>query len=347
MAADTPSHQPPPVPHLERKAAFLLLLLLALVLGSALYVLYARGVFERTQRLVLIADDAEGVAVGMDMTFAGFPIGRVTRIELGDDGNARILIDVPRPDARWLRQSSIFTLERPLIGATRIRAYSGVLTDPPLPDGAQRTVLRGDTAAEIPRLIASVRELTDNLAALSRSDAALASSLAQLQTLTTRLNQDPHGLLGALMGNPADAQKLVHTIERTHTLLARADQLATRLTRLAANADHQLFGADPGPGAVNNTPDGQAATPQGGLVASTQATVEQLGALLAQARASLQKADTVLTQVQAIATNTQQATTDLDRLRSDVESTLRQVDGLVNDIQSRWPFQRDTHIPLP
>jgi hypothetical protein len=87
----------------------LLLLLVALVLGSAAYVMYARGVFEASQRLVLLADDAEGVTVGMDISFAGFPVGRVQRIELGPDGLARLLIDVPRKDAKWLRTSSVFT----------------------------------------------------------------------------------------------------------------------------------------------------------------------------------------------------------------------------------------------
>src|SRR5574343_704456 len=156
-----PLPDPPPVKNLDLKAALLLLLMLVLVVGSALYVLYARGAFERTQRLVLISDDSEGEIVGMDMTFAGFAIGRVARIELGEDGNARILVDVPKKDARWLRSSSIFTMERGLVGGTRIRAYSGVLTDPPLPDGAERMALRGDTAGEIPKLMASVRELTD------------------------------------------------------------------------------------------------------------------------------------------------------------------------------------------
>ena len=115
--------QPPPVKNLEVKAALLLLLMLVLVVGSALYVLYARGAFERTQRLVLVSDDIEGVVVGMDMTFAGFAIGRVARVELGDDGNARILVDVPSKDARWLRTSSIFTMERSLVGSTRILRY--------------------------------------------------------------------------------------------------------------------------------------------------------------------------------------------------------------------------------
>ena len=118
----------PTVAHLEAKAAALLLLMALLLLGAIGYVLYARGAFEPTQRLVLVADDSEGVVVGMDLTFSGFPIGRVRRIELGGDGSARILIDVPQADAHWLRSSSVFTLVRGLVGNTNLRAYSGVLT---------------------------------------------------------------------------------------------------------------------------------------------------------------------------------------------------------------------------
>jgi phospholipid/cholesterol/gamma-HCH transport system substrate-binding protein len=330
-----PLPDPPPVKNLELKAALLLLLMLALVVGSALYVLYARGAFERTQRLVLIADDSEGVVVGMDMTFAGFAIGRVTRIELGEDGNARILIDVPRKDARWLRQSSIFTMERGLVGGTRIRAFSGVLSDPPLPDGAERRALRGDMAGEIPQLMTSVRELTDNLAALTRGDAALAGSLANVQTLTGRMN-GPQGVLGTLMGNEADAKKLVRTIEQANALLARADQLTQRLDTLVTHADRQVFGA-------GATADGGV---QGGLVGDARATVQQLNQLLTDARASLQKVDAVLVEAKGIAANTRQATTDLDVLRGEVEASLRKVDGLINEINRKWPFKREAEIKL-
>ena len=106
--------------------------------------------FEPTQTLVLVTDDSEGVVVGMDMTFSGFPIGRVRRVALAETGNVHIVIDVPRKDAHWLRTTSIFTLVRGLVGGTNIRAFTGILTDPPLPDGAQRPVLRGDATAELP-----------------------------------------------------------------------------------------------------------------------------------------------------------------------------------------------------
>lgn len=312
-----------PVAYLELKAAMLLLFTLALIVGSGLYLLYARGAFEPTQTLVLTADDSEGVVVGMDMTFSGFPIGRVRRIELAETGNARIVVDVAQKDAHWLRESSVFTLVRGVVGGTNIRAYSGILTDPPLPAGAVRPVLRGDATAEIPQLMASARELLGNLNALTAQDAALGSSLTNVQALTQRLN-GPGGALGVLMGNEADARKIITTLERTNTLLARLDGLAKQ-------ADRQVFG--------ENGKDA--------LVPDLRASVGQLNALLAETRNSLKKVDAVLVEAQAIGANTREATTDLGALRADVESNLRKVESLVNEIQRKWPFARDTEIRLP
>lgn len=129
--------------NLQFRVGLLLGLTIMVAAGFVIYALYARGVFEATQRLTLVSDNAEGVSIGMDLTFSGFPIGRVQRISLGDDGRARIVIEIPRKDAKWLRASSIFTLERGIVGASRIRAFTGNLQDAPLPDGAERAVLRG------------------------------------------------------------------------------------------------------------------------------------------------------------------------------------------------------------
>ncbi|MBC7734090.1 MAG: MCE family protein, partial [Bacteriovorax sp.] len=167
--------------HVQLKATLLLVFLLLMVVGAALYVSYARGAFEATQQLVLITDDSEGVVVGMDMTFAGFPVGRVKRIELAEDGNARILVEVPLQDAHWLRTSSVFTLVRGVVGNTNLRAYSGILTDPPLPDASVRTALRGDASAETPRLMAESRQLAQNLSAMTASGSPLNASLAGVQ----------------------------------------------------------------------------------------------------------------------------------------------------------------------
>lgn len=315
------------VSNVEFKAALLLILMIVLIVGSAAYLLYARGVFEPTQELVLIADDSEGVVVGMDMTFSGFPIGRVRRIELGEDGNARIIVDVSRKDAHWLRETSVFTMERSLVGATRIRAFTGVFEAPPLADGAERQVLKGDAMAEIPRLVSSVRDLLDNLNRITAEQSPLSVSLRHVQTATETLNS-PRGALGLLMGNDADRARLLQVLDETNALLVRLEAVAGRTETLIGNADQRVFG-------------------DAGLMTDMQTAVQTVESLLSDARQSLQKVDAVLVEVQGIAVNTRTATVDLDVLRAEVEASLRKVESLVNDINRRWPFARDTELKLP
>jgi phospholipid/cholesterol/gamma-HCH transport system substrate-binding protein len=195
-----------------------------------------------------------------------------------------------------------------------------VLTDPPLPDGAERRVLVGDTAAEIPKLVGAVRDLVQNLTQLTAQESEFRRTLANLQTATARLN-GPRGALGVLFGNDADAKRLVATIERANALLARFD-------RLAANADTQFFGTQ-------------------GLVPEARGAVAQLAAALEEARASLRRVDAVLADAQVIAGNAKTATTDLGSLRAEVEASLRKIESLVDDINRRWPFARDTELKLP
>ncbi len=323
-----PELQPVPlIPHVEFKAALLLALTLALIGGFLAYVMYARGVFESKQRLVLVAEDSEGAKVGMDLTFSGFPIGRVQRIELAENGKARILIDVSRADARWLRTSTIFTMERGLVGDTRIRAYTGALDDPLLPDGAMRPVLRGDASAEIPRLIATMRALLENLERMSGAESSLSASLANVQTVTERM-KGRHGALAGVLGSEENARKVITALDRSNALLASLGEVSGKLDRIIVKADKRVFGA-------------------AGMMDETQKTIVQLNSVLRDARESLKKADAVLAEAQAVGANTRAATTDLAALRAEVEASLRKVAHLVDEINRKWPFARDMELKLP
>lgn len=309
-----------PIAHLRAKAAALLLFTLALILGSAFYLMYARGMFEPTQRLVLTSDDSEGVSVGMDMTFSGFAIGRVRRIELAEDGNVRILVDVARKDARWLRESSVFTLVKGLVGGTSIKAYSGMLDDAPLADGAERPVLRGDATAELPQIMAAAKQVVENLAQITAADSALGGSLAELHGLAQRM-QGPGGVLGVALGGEAQARKVLATVDNANATLVR-------LERMLGRADSQVFD-------------------QGGLMSQVRATVSELNGLLADTRKSLVKIDAVLAEAQAVGANAREATTDLGALRAEVESNLRRMEGVLNELQGKWPFARQPELKLP
>ena len=299
--------------NVERKAMILLVVVAALIVAFILYVMYARGVFEPTQKLILETDNSEGVIPGMDMTFAGFPIGRVRLVDLAKDGKVNIVIDVSKDDAKWLRTSSVFTLERSVVGETRIRAFTGLLEDPPLPGGAVRPVLRGDVTAEIPGLVATARSVLNNLDNLTSEGSAISGSLDNIQTVTGRLS-GKYGLLGGALGDD-EAAKFVQTLQRVDALLAKTDQ--------------RLYGKK-------------------GMVEDAQAAVVELQGVLQDARATLRRVDAVLVEAQAVGANARVATEDLGALRGEVDASLRKVNRLVDEVNRKWPFGRASQeIKLP
>jgi phospholipid/cholesterol/gamma-HCH transport system substrate-binding protein len=300
--------------HVEAKAVALLVLVGALIGAFVLYVMYARGVFEPTQRLTLVAEDSSGVIPGMDMTFAGFPIGRVAQVDLANDGKVHILVDVQSKDAKWLRTSSVFTLESSIVGETRLRAYTGLLNDPPLPPGATRTVLRGDATAEIPRIVATARQLLENLETMTASESDINASLANLNAVTGRMS-GRYGVLGGVLGGDEEARKLSEALERINGILAKTDQ--------------RVFG-------------------KAGVMDDSQAAIRQLNTVLQDASATLKKVDAVLVEAQAVGANARVATQDLGALRGEVDASLRKVNRLVDEINRKWPFARSNQeIKLP
>jgi phospholipid/cholesterol/gamma-HCH transport system substrate-binding protein len=165
-----------------------------------------------------------------------------------------------------------------------------------------------------------VRELVSNLTTLTSEGSGLAQTLANLNATSARLNGQ-RGVLGMLFGNERDAQRVVTTLERTNALLARLDGMT-------AKADTQLFG-------------------ERGVLPEVRETILQLRGLLNETGASLKKVDAILGDAQAIAGNARVATDDLGALRTEVETNLRKIEGMVNELNRKWPFAREVEIKLP
>jgi phospholipid/cholesterol/gamma-HCH transport system substrate-binding protein len=311
------------------QARLLLVGLLVMLLGLGGYILYARGMFETTQTLILVTDDSEGVTVGTDMTFAGFPLGRVTRLELAPDGRARIVISVPERNAGWLRQSSIFTIERNMIGAVRIRAYSGIMDDPILNDGAERQLIRGDAFGEIQKLVQPIQELLDRLVKI------------------VEIMQGPQGALRLIFGNEQDARRVVSAIERSEVLLE--------------NLNRQVFGVNNRENAGLVRASHDVVNELKTLLSQTRESIEKVNDILNQSKDSVDKVNailddsketvgkvnSILDEGQVIAENARKASKDLDLLREEIESNLRKIDVLLEEVSRKWPFAKDPQIKLP
>jgi phospholipid/cholesterol/gamma-HCH transport system substrate-binding protein len=324
----------PLIKHLDFKVGLLLAVTLFLALTFILFAMHARGVFSPTQSLILVAENAEGVNVGMKMTFSGFPIAQIKRMILVEDGKVRLELEVPSKDARWLRESSIFTLERSLLGGAKLRAYSTNFNDPPLPDGAERDLLIGDALEEINGIIQRVRGISANLEDMTTADSSLNRSLKNVDVITQRMTGSD-GVLGGLLGDPEHSRKVIGAIDRANTLLTSMNGVSLRLDGMLSQADRQLFSDK-------------------GVMPEAQRAMQELNRLLGETRGALAQADTILREAQttvrnvnAITQDVKGATADLDALREDVDTSVRQIDQLIDDINRILPFSRDAEISLP
>ncbi len=289
------------------KVGILIAVTVMVIGGFVTYVLFARGVFEATQSLILITDNAEGVGIGTDLTFAGFPIGRVRRIDLQDDGKVRVGVRVPVSEAKWLRESSVFVLDVPLVGAAKLRAFTANL--------------------EIPRMVATLRSVLENIDQMTDTGSSLQESLKNARAVTERM-AGKHGVLGGVLGGEDQARKVITAIDRANTLLASLGGVSLKMDSVLAKAEQRVFG-------------------QAGVVDETQKAVAQTNAILGEVRESLRKVDLILADAQATAGNAKAASTDLGVLRAEVDASLRKLAALIDEINRKWPFERDTKIKLP
>ena len=321
---------------LEFKVRLLLVATIATAIAFVLYVMYARGVFEPTQHLTLKAENAEGMSVGMELTYSysGFAIGRVQRIALADDGNVRIEIAVPRRDARWLRRSSTFKFERLLVGGGKIRAFTNIPEDPPLQEGQEFVLNRGDATEDLPAMIGTMKSMLENVERMTASGGSLEASVANVRTVTGRM-AGSQGVLGGLLGSEDNARKVIAAIDRANSLLASLGGVAARIDGVVGKADQRVFGS-------------------GGVMDETQKAVTQAGAILGEVRQSLKKVDAILADAQAVGAdaravsgNVKAASADLAVLRAEVEASLRKVAQLIDEVNRKWPLERDTGIKLP
>lgn len=303
--------------------------LASLLLGAAFlaYLLHARGFFEDTFHLQLAAASADNVAPGVPVVFSGIEIGRVTTLGLNDNGGIIIHAEFMERNARWLKENSSFTLDKPIVGGARIRVDSPDLDAPALPNHATMLLLSSDISKEIPVLVERVKAILANVEHLTRKDGEIVGTLANVQTMTGRMTGE-YGVLEGVLGSPEKARAVTETLDKTRSLMARLDGLALKMDGMAGKADQWLFARD-------------------GVADSAQASLKQIGVLLDDARSSLQKADALMANAVAISADVKEGTQDIAALRAEIDDAVWRANALVNEINKMWPFARDPEVKLP
>lgn len=287
----------------------------SLLLAGAfmVYLLHARGFFEDTFHLQLAAASADGVAPGVPVVFSGIEIGSVTSLGLNDSGGIVIHTEFLERNAKWLKENSTFTLDKPIVGGAKIRVESPDLGAPALPDNSTMLLLTSDISKEIPVLVERVKAILANVEHMTRKDGEINATLGNLKTMTGRMTGE-YGMLEGLLGSPEKARAVTDSLEKVRTLTAKLDSLAGK-------TDQWLYAQD-------------------GLA-------EQVTLMLNDAQASLKKADEVMANAVEISADVKEGTQDIASLRAEIDDAVRKANALVNEINKKWPFAREPEVKLP
>lgn len=284
------------------------------------YLLHARGFFEKTFHLQLAAASADGVAPGVPVVFSGIEIGRVTTLGLNDDGGIVIRAEFLERNAKWLKETSTFTLDKPFVGGAKIRVDSPDLDAPALPDNSTMLLLTSDISKEIPALVERVKAILANVEHLTRKDGEINATLANVQTVTGRMTGE-YGMLEGVLGSPEKARAVTDSLDKTRALI-------TKLDAMTAKTDQWLFAQD-------------------GMAEQTRASLAQVRLMLDDAQSSLKKADAVMANAVEISADVKEGTQDIVKLRAEIDDAVRKANALVNEINKKWPFARDPEVKLP
>jgi phospholipid/cholesterol/gamma-HCH transport system substrate-binding protein len=277
------------------------------------YLLHARGFFEDTFRLQLAAASADGVAPGVPVVFSGIEIGRVTTLGLNENGGIIIHAEFLERDAKWLKENSTFTLDKPIVGGAKIRVDSPDLDAPALPDNSTMLLLTSDISKEIPVLVERVKAILANVEHLTRKDGEINATLANVKTLTGRMTGE-YGMLEGLLGSPEKARTVTDSLEKLRALTSKLDSLA-------AKTDQWLYAQD--------------------------GTAEQVQLMLNDAQSSLKKMDALMANAVEISADVKEGTQDIASLRAEIDDAVRKANALVNEINKKWPFAREPEVKLP
>lgn len=301
----------------------------SLLLAGAflVYLLHARGFFEDTFHLQLAAASADGVAPGVPIVFSGIEIGRVTTLGLNEEGGIVIRAEFMERNAKWLRESSTFTLDKPIVGGAKIRVESPDLEAPALPDDATVLLLTSDISKELPALVERVKAVLDNVEYLTRKDGEINATLANVKTVTGRMTGE-YGMLESILGSPEKARAVTDSLDKTRALIGKLDGLVLKVDGMAGKTDQWLFAPD-------------------GVAEQTRESLAQVRLMLNDAQSSLKKADALMTNAVEISADVKEGTQDIVTLRAEIDDAVSKANALVNKINKMWPFARDPEVKLP
>jgi len=207
----------------ELKVGVFVVMTTLLIITSVLYIAYSKGFFSKEYAFTLSSKSGEDLTEGMPVNFSGFKIGRIEKLELSDQGLVLVKIRIPEQHVKWIKASSIFSINKPLIGSSKLIATTPNLNSPALSPEIIPEIVRIDNIDETIKRVQPTLEKVDKV-------------VSNIERITANLAKK-NSVVEMVVGDPESARAIHESIKTTKDILAKVDTLL-------AKTDDQVYGSD-------------------------------------------------------------------------------------------------------
>ena len=333
---------------IEFKVGLFVTITFLLIMASIGYVAYKKDMFSKVYTYTLSSKTGENLTEGMPVVFWGFNIGRVSALELNDEG-VLIQIKIPERHNRVIRADSKFILDKPLFGAARLIVETDNLNAPPLsPENRPVISVSNDinelikTAKPIidkaDRIMANVEQVTAKLAdpggdvnRILKNTEKVTANLADPKGDVNRLLKNTETLTGRFAKKESILEMAVgntESVKSVHEALANLRDITVRIDKILAKAD-----------AIAGKTGEEIYGPEGVLPLVRD--------ILRDLAAKLTKIDATLENINKVSGEAADSTKDLRVLRSELDAAVTAIGNLAEELNRKIPFKAKPEIKLP
>lgn len=221
---------------------------LAITLTMLLFfLLQEKGTFDKRYTYYFNTPSADSFSVGMPLKFSGFEIGVIDDISLRDDGSVHMAFSVTQENQRWINESTVLTIKKPLIGSAHIEVSSGLEHTILAPKSTLKILISDDINGMISKLEPVVEKMThiiDNIdkitSYLAKDDSDLMQTVVNINKFTKKLADD-RSLLTSITGDKASTQALIHSLKQSDALVADMRKIMQSVNKLTHSLDEKII----------------------------------------------------------------------------------------------------------
>jgi phospholipid/cholesterol/gamma-HCH transport system substrate-binding protein len=208
---------------IELKVGLFIFITSLLMTASGLYIAYSKGFFSKEHTYTLSIKSGQEITEGMPLFFSGFKIGKVEKLELNDQGLVLVKISIPYQHVKWIRTSSTFSINKPLIGSSKLVVSTPDLNSPAL-------------SPKIIREIFIVDDINETIKKLDPILENINKVVSNFEVITGKLSEKK-SLVEMAVGNPESTKSI-------HDSIKKANDLISKLDKIASKTDDQMYGND-------------------------------------------------------------------------------------------------------